>query len=172
MTIKLEKVIIVLFKLFLLIIVSTICNAQVHVKGYYRKDGTYVHPHIRSNPDGNPYNNWSYPGNVNPYTGNVATGNPETYLKNCQKNGNRLYNVVSSQTQFQNNQAQVYTRVLNIRQYPSIKSSVIGKLYYWDIVEVQRIEGDWAIVNYYYVDSFYLLKYQKGYVAAKYLIKR
>ena len=56
--------------------------AQVHVQGYYRRDGTYVQPHYRSNPDGNPYNNWSYPGNVNPYTGKVATGNPDTYLKN------------------------------------------------------------------------------------------
>lgn len=28
-----------------------------YVEGYYRKDGTYVRPHIRSNPDGNPYNN-------------------------------------------------------------------------------------------------------------------
>ncbi|MFJ5718149.1 hypothetical protein [Neobacillus sp. NPDC093127] len=27
------------------------------VKGYYRKDGTYVRPYIRSNPDGNPNNN-------------------------------------------------------------------------------------------------------------------
>lgn len=27
------------------------------VDGYYRKDGTYVEPHIRSNPDGDPSNN-------------------------------------------------------------------------------------------------------------------
>jgi hypothetical protein len=27
------------------------------VNGYYRSDGTYVEPYIRSNPDGNPYNN-------------------------------------------------------------------------------------------------------------------
>jgi hypothetical protein len=57
-------------------------NAAVSVKGYYRKDGTYVAPHYRSNPDGNPYNNWSFPGNTNPYTGKVAPGNPDTYLKN------------------------------------------------------------------------------------------
>ena len=46
------------------------------------KNGTYVQPHYRSNPDGNPYNNWSFPGNVNPHTGKVATGNPETYIRN------------------------------------------------------------------------------------------
>lgn len=28
-----------------------------NVDGYYRSDGTYVSPHIRSNPDGNPNNN-------------------------------------------------------------------------------------------------------------------
>ena len=54
---------------------------DVYVKGYYRNDGTYVQPHFRSAPDGNPYNNWSFPGNVNPYTGKVAPGNPDTYLK-------------------------------------------------------------------------------------------
>lgn len=35
-------------------------NADVYVNGYYKKDGTYVQPHTRSNPDGNPYNNYSY----------------------------------------------------------------------------------------------------------------
>jgi hypothetical protein len=57
-------------------------DAAVKVGGYFRKDGTYVQPHYRSNPDGNPYNNWSYPGNTNPYTGEVASGNPQTYLQN------------------------------------------------------------------------------------------
>jgi len=46
------------------------------------EDGTYVQPHCRSAPDGNPYNDWSFPGNMNPYTGKVATGNPETWLRN------------------------------------------------------------------------------------------
>lgn len=47
--------------------------AQVYVRGYFRKDGTYVRPHYRSNPDGNFYNNWSTKGNVNPYTGEPGT---------------------------------------------------------------------------------------------------
>src|SRR6266496_5206405 len=41
----------------------------VHVSGYVRKDGTYVAPHYRSDPDGNFYNNWSTKGNVNPFNG-------------------------------------------------------------------------------------------------------
>lgn len=31
---------------------------DVYVDGYSRKDGTYVEPHYRSAPDGNPYNNY------------------------------------------------------------------------------------------------------------------
>ncbi len=60
-------------------------STDVWVSGYYCKDGTYVMGHWRSRPDGNPYNNWSFPGNINPYTGKIATGNPETYLKNYYK---------------------------------------------------------------------------------------
>ena len=44
-------------------------NADTYVNGYRRSDGTYVQPHHRSNRDGNPYNNYSHRGNVNPYTG-------------------------------------------------------------------------------------------------------
>lgn len=43
--------------------------ADVPVNGYTKKDGTYVAPHWRSDPDGNPNNNWSHEGNVNPHTG-------------------------------------------------------------------------------------------------------
>jgi len=56
-------------------------GGSVHVRGYFRSNGTYVAPHMRSAPDGNPYNNWSFPGNVNPYTGKVATGDPLVYLE-------------------------------------------------------------------------------------------
>lgn len=55
-------------------------GGNVPVRGYFRKDGTYVAPHVRSAPDGNPYNNYSYPGNFNPNTGTITPGNPDTYL--------------------------------------------------------------------------------------------
>jgi len=51
---------------------------DVYVNGHYRSDGTYVQPHYRSAPDGNPYNNYSTKGNVNPYTGQPGTKNPNT----------------------------------------------------------------------------------------------
>ena len=62
-------------------------GGDVYVKGYYRRNGTYVRPHYRSAPDGNPYNNYSFPENTNPYTGKVAPGNPNTYLENYYNRG-------------------------------------------------------------------------------------
>jgi len=50
------------------------------VRGYVRKDGTYVAPHQRTTPDRNPYNNYNFPGNYNPNTGNTTPGNSDTYL--------------------------------------------------------------------------------------------
>ncbi len=48
-------------------------GGDVHVNGYYKADGTYVAPHMRSAPDGDFSNNWTTQGNVNPYTGKEGT---------------------------------------------------------------------------------------------------
>ena len=50
--------------------------ADEFVNGYFRQNGTYVQPHMRSSPDGNPFNNYSTRGNVNPYTGVPGTHDP------------------------------------------------------------------------------------------------
>ncbi|RQO68221.1 hypothetical protein DBR44_16235 [Aquitalea sp. FJL05] len=39
------------------------------VSGYTRQDGTYVAPHMQTNPNSTKNDNWSTRGNVNPYTG-------------------------------------------------------------------------------------------------------
>jgi hypothetical protein len=52
---------------------------DVYVNGYTRQNGTVVQPYVRSAPDGIPSNNYSYPGNTNPYTGRVAPGSPSGY---------------------------------------------------------------------------------------------
>ena len=57
----------------------------VSVRGYTRKDGTYGQPHTRSAPDGDPTNNYRFPGNYNPNTGAITPGNPDTYLENYYK---------------------------------------------------------------------------------------
>ena len=54
-------------------------GGHVHVNGYYRHDGTYVQPHMRTAPDAIKTNNFSYQGNINPYTGKVGT-NPDNSL--------------------------------------------------------------------------------------------
>jgi hypothetical protein len=53
----------------LVLVITTVADADVHVRGYYRRNGTYVQPHYRSDPDGNRGNNWSTYPNVNPHTG-------------------------------------------------------------------------------------------------------
>ena len=60
-------------------IIASPVLADVFVHGYFRQDGTYVQPYWRSDPDGIPYNNFSYPGNLNPYTGKIAPGNPSQH---------------------------------------------------------------------------------------------
>lgn len=57
--------------------------ADVHVKGYYRKDGTYVQPHYRSDPNSTKLDNFSTRGNINPYTGEPGYKNP--YGNNSQE---------------------------------------------------------------------------------------
>ena len=65
-------------------------GGPVHVSGYVKKDGTYVQPHYRSAPDGIKTNNWSYSGNVNPYTGKVGSNT------DSRPNHLRYYNNYSS----------------------------------------------------------------------------
>lgn len=55
---------------------AAFAQGSVWVNPYVKKDGTYVEGHYRSAPDGNPYNNWSTQGNVNPYTGQYGTRDP------------------------------------------------------------------------------------------------
>jgi hypothetical protein len=71
---QLKLLILTVMSLILLLTSFTIAEAKdVHVKGYYRKNGTYVSPHYRSAPDGIKSNNFSHCGNVNPYTGKTGT---------------------------------------------------------------------------------------------------
>jgi len=64
-----------------LILIPALTQAQyygrdVQVNPYLRQDGTYVQPHHRTVPDGNPFNNYSTRGNRNPYTGQMGTVDP------------------------------------------------------------------------------------------------
>ena len=48
-------------------------STSTHVKGYVKKDGTYVAPHSKSTPDKKFENNWTTKGNDNPRTGADGT---------------------------------------------------------------------------------------------------
>ena len=51
-------------------------DKKVHVRGYTRKDGTYVAPYHRTSPDYRLDNNYGSRGNMNPYTGQMGTIDP------------------------------------------------------------------------------------------------
>ena len=53
--------------------------ADQYVKGYVKRDGTYVAPHVRSSPNGQQWDNYSTKGNTNPYTGERGTRRDTTY---------------------------------------------------------------------------------------------
>jgi hypothetical protein len=62
-----------MFVAFCVVVVSHSTFADQYVHGYTRSNGTYVQPYYRSSPDNTVTNNFSYRGNVNPYTGAVGT---------------------------------------------------------------------------------------------------
>jgi hypothetical protein len=52
-------------------------NSSTHsVQGHTTSSGTYVQPHVATNPNSTQRDNFSATGNVNPYTGAVVTRNP------------------------------------------------------------------------------------------------
>jgi hypothetical protein len=61
-----------------LAVLQSAAMAQVYVNGYTRSNGTQVQGYYRTAPDSNPYNNYSTRGNVNPYTGQQGTVNPNS----------------------------------------------------------------------------------------------
>lgn len=52
-----------------LCILPAFAEAARSVRGYTKRNGTYVAPHYRTSPDRSRSNNWSHKGNTNPYTG-------------------------------------------------------------------------------------------------------
>lgn len=70
--------------------------ADTFVRGYTRKDGTYVQPHYRSSPNSQRWDNYSSQGNTNPYTGQRGYqrheySNPPAYNSGRSYGGSRSY---------------------------------------------------------------------------------
>ena len=47
-----------------------------YVQGYTRNNGTYVAPHMQTNPNNTQLDNYGTRGNVNPYNGQIGTRQP------------------------------------------------------------------------------------------------
>lgn len=58
------------------VMAATAAAADTTVRGHTRRDGTYVQPHHRTNPDSSLFNNYGTQGNTNPYTGRAGTVDP------------------------------------------------------------------------------------------------
>jgi hypothetical protein len=66
-------------RLLLAIAISTLISATAHaewVSGYTRKDGTYVAPHTRTDPNSTTFDNYSTKGNYSPSTGKEGSRDP------------------------------------------------------------------------------------------------
>jgi len=66
-----KKFMIILFAL-VVVLMPAFLSAE-WVSGYYRSNGTYVQGYNRSNSNSTVTDNYSYKGNVNPYTGETGT---------------------------------------------------------------------------------------------------
>jgi len=53
--------------------INFVNSREVSVGSYYRQNGTYVSPYIRTAPNQTRNDNWSTIGNINPYTGRAGT---------------------------------------------------------------------------------------------------
>ncbi len=62
--------------LVVMTIAPSFAQSSHAVRGYTRRDGTYVAPHRATNPNSTRSDNWSTKGNVNPYTGKAGTVDP------------------------------------------------------------------------------------------------
>lgn len=68
-----KKLLIGLFLLLLSFTPLFNVDAYVSVKGYYRSNGTYVAPHVRSNPNGLKYDNYGYKPSQGLYNSSYGT---------------------------------------------------------------------------------------------------
>lgn len=66
-----------------LLLIAVVATVSLHVvaadhavKGYVKKDGTYVEPTVATNPNSSKLDNYSTKGNTNPVNGKDGTVDP------------------------------------------------------------------------------------------------
>ncbi|MEA5260367.1 SH3 domain-containing protein [Arcicella aquatica] len=149
---------------------------HVNVKGYYRSNGTYVKPHIRTTPNNTISDNFSTYGNVNPYTakpgwvkGEKNILNPSNYSKDIDganyiyTSSNKIENEINNIKYRKTKISYVNSDGLNVRIGPSTKFKPKKKLNFLEKVElVTNVNAIWAKINYIHNN-----KIEDGYVAIK-----
>jgi len=79
----------------ILLLLATAAFSDETVRGYTRRDGTYVAPHHRTEPNQFRYDNYSSQGNTNPYTGQPGHqtnefSNPPVFNRSNPSSGSTL----------------------------------------------------------------------------------
>lgn len=94
------KKLFILLTLLLFVIGGTACFAgNTYVKGYVKRDGTFVAPHFRSSANNTKLDNYSTQGNSNPFTG--SKGYESAYPSNDISSGDDYYG--GNNSNFQDN---------------------------------------------------------------------
>jgi hypothetical protein len=147
-----------IFFLFMLFISVNVAFAQVSVRGYYRKNGTYVQPHYRSSPNSTVTDNYSYKGNINPYTGTIGTNS----YNNTYRIGNKTNEYEGGVRQYKKVQNKKVT--LSQKTYFYTSSGSNSKINF--IHENKEVEILGKCDN-----GYYLIKYdnKEGYLEGKYI---
>jgi hypothetical protein len=75
-------------------------QTPIRISGYTNSYGTYVEPHYRTSPNSTVIDNYSYSGNVNPFTGSIGTRTYESYSAPSFSFSTPSYSTPSSSTIF------------------------------------------------------------------------
>jgi len=109
---KLKKILVLLIILCSFVALNY-ADAYVNVRRYYRKNGTYVRPHVRSNPNGLKYDNYSWKSGDGLYNKTYGTRGSDwdtpTYITDPDYyEGKKLYESGSSGNYYHNTNSDRY----------------------------------------------------------------
>lgn len=149
---------------------------HVRVDGYFRKNGTYVAPHMRTAPNQTINDNFTTKPNVNPYTGEPGTIAPEgtgsTQNLVLPKSNYEPVEFKDLSASFNQGSFHTYLSLvdgLNLRSGPSTKFKVITVIDGFTPIEIIYIKGQWAYVE--IIKFGYRAETFRGFVSRKYLRK-
>ena len=163
------------FIFLILIFMFTFSNGQVNVRGYYRSNGTYVQPYVRTSPNSTVTDNYSYPGNYNPnppsptttYNSNSANykisnsgddiwvegyyRNDGTYVKGYYRrkpsSSTREYYDLEKETNSYSSYRYIKTKNVNIKEYPFENSTTYTTLVWNQQVRTIDKVDNWTKVE-------------------------